>query len=87
LLTFSAAHWPSDPATRESILKDFKKPWGDRRQEIVMIGEKLDKKSVEAEFNQCLLTPQEMKRWEKIMRAKKSAEVIQAELDQTFEGK
>ncbi|KIX92441.1 uncharacterized protein Z520_11916 [Fonsecaea multimorphosa CBS 102226] len=79
------SEWPDDPATRESILKDFEDPWGDRRQEIVFIGEKLDKQALEAEFGKCLLNKQEMRKWERIMRMRKSARVIQQTLDDTFE--
>ncbi|OAP60388.1 hypothetical protein AYL99_05390 [Fonsecaea erecta] len=79
------SQWPPEAATRDLILKDFQKPWGDRRQEIVFIGEKLDKKGLEAEFDRCLLNKQEMKKWERIMRLRKSADVIQEYLDTEFE--
>lgn len=51
--------------------------WGDRRQEIVFIGEKLDVKGLEKVLDDCLLTDVEWKRWERRMR---SVEKSQAEL-------
>lgn len=42
--------------------------WGDRRQELVFIGEKLDHESVEALLDTCLLTDAEFEDWKKIMR-------------------
>ncbi len=53
--------WPSD---RESLLKIkaiFEKPYGDRRQEIVLIGTDLDQEELTARFDACLLTDAEMK--------------------------
>ncbi|EJP63187.1 cobalamin synthesis protein [Beauveria bassiana ARSEF 2860] len=42
--------------------------WGDRRQELVFIGEGLDHKGVEALLDECLLTDAEMADWERVMR-------------------
>ncbi|KAK4234542.1 P-loop containing nucleoside triphosphate hydrolase protein [Achaetomium macrosporum] len=42
--------------------------WGDRRQEIVFIGEKLDVRGLEAVLDSCLLRDAEMERWEAVMR-------------------
>lgn len=53
--------WPTD---RESLLKIkaiFQKPYGDRRQEIVLIGTELDREALTARFDACLLTEAEMK--------------------------
>ncbi|EPE03989.1 cobw domain-containing protein [Ophiostoma piceae UAMH 11346] len=44
--------------------------WGDRRQEIVFIGESLDVKALEAVLNGCLLDDDEYVQWEAIMRGK-----------------
>ncbi|KAF2762298.1 cobW domain-containing protein [Pseudovirgaria hyperparasitica] len=44
--------------------------WGDRRQEIVFIGEALNIKGIEAVLDECLLTDKEMSVWESIMRDK-----------------
>ena len=56
----------------------------DRRQEIVFIGEK---PGLQAELDSCLLNKQEMKKWERIMRSRRSADAVQDKLDETSEGK
>ena len=73
-------------ATRESILRDFQEPWGDRRQEIVFIGQKLDQKALSKVFDKCLLNDVEMKRWQRIMTSGKSLERIVQKLEAAFEG-
>ncbi|KFA52282.1 hypothetical protein S40293_00607 [Stachybotrys chartarum IBT 40293] len=42
--------------------------WGDRRQEIVFIGEKLDRKALEGLLDECLLNDEEFAQWEAVMR-------------------
>ncbi|KAL6400306.1 hypothetical protein AUP68_16004 [Ilyonectria robusta] len=42
--------------------------WGDRRQELVFIGERLDNQALEAMLDECLLTDSEYTKWEKTMR-------------------
>ena len=42
--------------------------WGDRRQEIVLIGEGLDVRGLEGVLDGCLLTDGEMGEWEGVMR-------------------
>ena len=42
-------------------------PFGDRRQELVFIGEKLDVKGIERELDNCLLKDEEWKEWQAIM--------------------
>lgn len=42
--------------------------WGDRRQEIVFIGEKLDIKGIEATLDACLLDDDEWEAWQSTMR-------------------
>ncbi|KIW41364.1 hypothetical protein, variant 1 [Exophiala oligosperma] len=80
------AEWPLDADTRASIEADFEEPWGDRRQEIVFIGEKLDHNGLKSEFDRCLLTDREMKKWEKIMRSSKDMETANERLAQLFDG-
>lgn len=77
---------PDDPALLKSIFQDFKGEWGDRRQEIVLIGENLKSGAVQAAFEAALLTDKEMKKWTKIMRNKKLDEDERDEkLFETFE--
>lgn len=41
--------------------------WGDRRQELVFIGEKLDVPAIEAVLDECLLTDDEFDQWKAVM--------------------
>ena len=52
--------WPAEDEKKEAILRDFSGRYGDRKQEIVFIGIKLDRKDVEAKLDACLLTDDEM---------------------------
>lgn len=42
--------------------------WGDRRQELVFIGEKLDHANLERLLDECMLTDEEMEKWTTVMR-------------------
>jgi G3E family GTPase len=53
-------HWPDDPAQRARIAADFDGPYGDRRQEIVFIGQHLDAQQMRARLDACLLDDAEM---------------------------
>ncbi|SAM68572.1 related to Cobalamin synthesis protein [Ustilago bromivora] len=62
--------WPCDKEVVEAIKKDFEGPWGDRRQEIVLIGKNMrdgGEKRLREALDKCLLTDEEMKQWEEIM--------------------
>lgn len=52
--------WPQDEDMKQDILKAFDGYFGDRRQEIVLIGMKMNKEELIEKFNSCLLTDQEM---------------------------
>ncbi|KAH7028051.1 P-loop containing nucleoside triphosphate hydrolase protein [Microdochium trichocladiopsis] len=62
---------PTHPATREAILKDFQDPWGDRRQELVFIGQQMrdgGEARIRRALDNCLLKDSEFRKWEKAMR-------------------
>ncbi|KAJ5158014.1 uncharacterized protein N7500_007665 [Penicillium coprophilum] len=67
----SEEDWPEDKDVRESIQNDFQGPWGDRRQELVFIGEGIDNVKISTLLDECLLNDKEMKKWEKVMKNKK----------------
>jgi len=53
-------HWPQDIDQLKTIKDRWQEPFGDRQQELVMIGINMDKAALIAEFDRCLLTPTEM---------------------------
>lgn len=53
--------WPEDDAVREAVRTDFRGPYGDRRQELVFIGQGLDEKALRKRLDQCLLDEHEMR--------------------------
>ncbi|TQV90640.1 CobW domain-containing protein [Cordyceps javanica] len=59
-----------DPEVDALVQHDIGKggEWGDRRQELVFIGEGLDHAGVEALLDGCLLTDAELADWERVMR-------------------
>ncbi|KAF2626554.1 cobW-domain-containing protein [Macroventuria anomochaeta] len=59
--------WGADADTVAAIRKDFEGEWGDRRQELVFIGEGLDVAGLTKMLDACLLSRAEMRKWEKIM--------------------
>lgn len=59
--------WKADEETQLATRKDFEGEWGDRRQELVLIGEKLDVEGLIKLIDNCLLSRAEMRKWEKVM--------------------
>jgi G3E family GTPase len=53
--------WPEDDTLRASILAEFRGPFGDRRQEIVVIGQNLDESALRVRLDACLIDPFEMR--------------------------
>ncbi|MGF1547716.1 MAG: zinc metallochaperone GTPase ZigA [Thiotrichales bacterium] len=51
--------WPEDAEYRASIEAEFEAPYGDRRQEIVFIGQYLDPAEIRARLDECLLSDAE----------------------------
>ena len=52
--------WPDSEEEVRDIMADWRKPWGDRRQEIVIIGQDLDQSRLTDLLDACLLTDVEM---------------------------
>lgn len=52
--------WPEDEDYLESIRKNWEEPFGDMRQELVFIGQGLDKSAVYNALDQCLLNDVEL---------------------------
>ncbi|HEY1081529.1 MAG TPA: GTP-binding protein, partial [Prosthecobacter sp.] len=56
------AEWPEDPQSLAEIRANSRAPYGDRRQEIVIIGRNMDQAALRAKFDACLLTDAEFAR-------------------------
>ncbi|WP_108126280.1 zinc metallochaperone GTPase ZigA [Saccharospirillum mangrovi] len=54
------AQWPDDPDYLASINANWQEPYGDRRQELVFIGQGLDRAQVITQLDACLLTDSEL---------------------------
>ncbi|MGF1678729.1 MAG: zinc metallochaperone GTPase ZigA [Candidatus Methylacidiphilales bacterium] len=54
------SQWPDDDEAIEGIVKRWEKPYGDRRQELVVIGQEMDTQLLQAMLESALLTPDEM---------------------------
>lgn len=52
--------WPNAEEGLDELMADWDPVWGDRRQEIVLIGQHLDVAKLTAALDACLLTPAEM---------------------------
>ena len=56
----AAEDWPEDPVQRARIEAAFDGPYGDRRQELVFIGQHLDESAMRARLDACLLNDAEL---------------------------
>ena len=54
------ANWPDDPDFRAAILDKWQEPLGDMRQELVFIGQHLDKARIREALDACLLSNEEL---------------------------
>ncbi|MDO6425797.1 zinc metallochaperone GTPase ZigA [Thalassotalea sp. 1_MG-2023] len=57
-------NWPQDNDTLEAIHKQWVEPFGDMRQELVFIGQQLNKAAMINALDQCLLSEEELLRGE-----------------------
>ncbi|KAI1346364.1 P-loop containing nucleoside triphosphate hydrolase protein [Xylaria sp. FL0043] len=82
------AHWPQSPEAQAAILRDFQGKWGDRRQEIVFIGQQMrdgGEKRLRKALDACLLNDAEWKDWERAMKSKKPQRVLDRLFEDGFE--
>lgn len=83
------SEWPDSEEIRKAIKADFQGKWGDRRQEIVLIGQEMQKggqQRLQAALDACLLDDKEWAQWEKIMNNRKwDQKRKKEELEKIFE--
>lgn len=60
--------WPDDEATRNAIIQDWSDPYGDRRQELVIIGIDMDIEALSRMLDGALLNDREMQGGEEAWR-------------------
>ncbi|MDP8568706.1 zinc metallochaperone GTPase ZigA [Methylophilus aquaticus] len=53
-------YWPEDADSFQHIKSRWQEPYGDRQQELVIIGMQMDKAALTAQFDACLMTEAEM---------------------------
>ena len=52
--------WPTDEESIDNIRDQWEEPFGDKRQELVFIGQSLDKEAMLEDLNKCLLSEDEL---------------------------
>ncbi|TGL48906.1 GTP-binding protein [Leptospira kemamanensis] len=86
---------PDDPEIFENLKKYWLEPWGDRRQEIVLIGRDMDEKKIRVFLDKCLLTDEEYKQgpehwktledpfpnWDEMISSSEEEEEVKTETD------
>ncbi|TGJ84775.1 hypothetical protein E0Z10_g3975 [Xylaria hypoxylon] len=82
------SEWPNNPTAKQAIMRDFQGTWGDRRQEIVFIGQKMRERG-EARLRKALdwrlLDDAEFRDWERAMTSKNPQKVLDRVFDDGFE--
>lgn len=58
--SFPRRDWPDDPGFLAETMRVWEEPWGDRRQELVVIGRQLSAEEIHSLLDECLLTDDEM---------------------------
>lgn len=56
----SQDEWPEDDAFRDEIAEVWQEPYGDRRTELVLIGQAFDQAELTKQLDDCLLTDEEL---------------------------
>ena len=56
--------WPLEQERIDELMSHWQKPWGDRRQEIVLIGADMDRAALTQMLDACLLSDTEMAKGE-----------------------
>ena len=72
-------NWPADAEVQLEINNAWAEPYGDRRQEIACIGQKLKKETLMAQLDACLLTEAEMALWQAGKLSLENPFIVQAE--------
>lgn len=52
--------WPQDPEYRQAIMSSWEEPFGDMRQELVFIGQNLDREGMTRQLDDCLLDEEQL---------------------------
>ncbi|SPN99303.1 related to dopamine-responsive protein [Cephalotrichum gorgonifer] len=86
-MLLSEEYMTGDPEIDALVLHDLRRggEWGDRRQELVFIGERLDVGELERVLDECLLTDEEFANWEGVMRGDADLEEKMDRLADLFE--
>ncbi|KAJ2997182.1 hypothetical protein NUW58_g725 [Xylaria curta] len=82
------SEWPQDPKAKMAIKRDFEGKWGDRRQEIVFIGQQMrngGEARLRKALDSCLLSDKEFKEWERAMASKNPQRILDRLYNDGFE--
>lgn len=80
--------WPTNPEICKAIVKDFDGRWGDRRQEIVFIGQQMrsgGEQRLRKRLDACLVNDEELRFWEEAMASNDPEERLHDLFEDGFE--